>query len=333
MAEEDYSYDMFGSPWWEKYYGPTLVFEYINDHSGLQGYINKKGLLSQIAKLIGKRVSIASIVNGIANINLLENLDKKTIIEEVLDLYEKHDAQKTLMEWFDRESINAVNDGRLFTSITECHCSSNRPLSSASQSSFDSKFIIVRGSICYKSALSANPVLLESASHSKCNWVLCDYPPLAMTERNPKYKGGIVNLKMDTGFDEVFSGRVPFDQDIGWFPRCVVAGFLNTRRVATENFPTISPSLIFYRKPLNPTPNAEHLAEFVAKEINYPNYLKSFQSRLFLYYLVPTMYKSWGVGYDKISDHLRSMLMTLADSDKDEMNAELYNFYAANIGA
>lgn len=331
MARSDYDYNMFFSPWWEKYYGSKLVFEYINNHSAFQEYVNRKGLISQIAKLVGKRVSIISIVNDFAKIDLLANKDKKTIIEEVLELYEKYDAQKTLIEWFQKESKKAMKTGRLFTSVTKCHHRTTIPFSSVSLSSIDSKFIVVNGSICYKQALSTNPTLLESASHSNCTWVLCDYPPLAMTESNPNYKGGIINLRMDEGFEDVFSGRVPFDREIGWFPRCTVAGFLNTRKATTENFPTISPSLIMYKRTLSPTPNAANLTQFVSRQMKSPIELDSFQSRLFLYYLVPTMYRSWGVGYDKIDDQLRSMLETLVETDKSKMGDGLVKFYEQNI--
>ena len=100
---KDYAFWMFVSPWWEKYYESTIIFEYINNHSELQEYINKKGLFSQIAGLVGKRVSIANIVNDFAQIDLLSNKDKKTIIEDVLELYDKYDAQRTLTEWFQRQ--------------------------------------------------------------------------------------------------------------------------------------------------------------------------------------------------------------------------------------
>ena len=275
--------------------------------------------MAQLAGLVSKRVSIANIVNDFAQIDLLSNKDKKTIIEDVLELYDKYDAQRTLTEWFQKESKSALKSGRLFSSVTKCHYSSTTPISSISQNIIDSKFVIISGSICCKEALSTNPTLLESASHSNCDWVLCDYPPLAMTESNPDYKGGIINLRMDKGFENVFSGRVLFDREIGWFPRCTVAGFFNARKTATENFPTITPSLIMYKRTLSPTPHANELIKFISQELKFPNYLKDFDSRLFLYYLVPTMYKSWGIGYEKIHDDLRALLRKLIEKDEDQM--------------
>ncbi|MFI3190787.1 hypothetical protein BCS42_09495 [Crenothrix sp. D3] len=328
---KNYNHYMFVSPWWKQYYDSTVIFEYINNYSELQEYVNQKGLISQIVRLFGKRISIAHIVNAFADINLLSP-DKETIIEDLAVLYDKYDAQRTLTEWFEKESKNALKSGRLFSSVTNCHYSNKTPLfSNSSQNSLDSKFVVVSGSICCKDSLSTNPVLLESANHSNCTWVLCDYPPLAMINSNPNYKGQIVNLRMDKGFDNVFSGRIPFDPEIGWFPYCTVAGFFNARNVANENFPTITPSLIMYKRTFSPTPHISDLTGFVSGEKEKPNYLESFESRLFLYYLVPTMYRSWGVGYDKIDDELRDLLKYFVNIDNSQMGSNLVSFYGKYI--
>lgn len=322
--------ELYTRGWWRPYFCDSTGFEYVGNLEAFQHYISKRGILNDIIRLLGRRVNIAGLVTDLLNIPLIGGKDKTTILSEIIEIYEKHDARRTLMEWFSRELNRAKKEQRHFTSVSN-HFRSNSPLFQARFTDIDSKFVILEGSICHKAQLRDNGPLYESASKSKCDWVICDFPPIGMDRRNSEYQGELVFLRLDDGLQEVFSEDIPFTTDIGWFPYCTIAGFINTRRLNIEQFPTLAMSLLFQRRAVSPEPNIDQLKRFVAGELRNPIYLKGISARVLLYYLLPMMYRTWKIGYEHIDQEVREIVQQFFTADREQLTSGLVSLYESRI--
>ena len=316
----------YGSRWSSRYFGELAPFEYVGNLDSFKAYATRKGIWREILRLFGRRVSIAGLINDLIDIPLLGSRDKKTVLSEIIEIYEKHDADRTLMEWFSKELAKARKTNRHFTSISK-HVASENALHSHSVTTLDEKFVIIDGAICRKDHLRHNGALYEAASHSSSQWILCDFPPIGMTKDNPEYTGELVFVDLDDGFEDVFTGLVPFCPDIGWFPYCRVAGFLNSKRLNREQFPTISMSLLFQRRPISPEPNADDLRSFVEGEVRNRIFLRELSARVVLYYLVPSMYAAWRISYERIDEELLSLVAQLFEEDRGRLDPGMVELY------
>lgn len=331
MSEEhDFVAQLYFRDWWKPYVGPPVAFEYIGHRDALLEYVKRKGVWQQLLEALGRRISIASLVNDLLDVNLVGSKDKKTIIEEIITIYEKHNANKTLLQWLAQEIGRATRNGRRFTSVSK-RLRSETPLSGSDLLAIDSQFIVLEGTICRKDHLAENASLYEAASHSKCTWVICDFPPVGMNKENSAYRGELVLLETEEGFDDIFGDRAPFSIDIGWFPFVTVSGFLNARRLSSEHFPTLQASIVMYRRPLSPEPNVVKLTAFLQRERQHRIFLKTLAARVLTYYLVPSMYRCWGIGYDKVAGDLKEILSGFLEEDRDRISVPVRKLYEEHI--
>jgi len=314
------------SGWSTRYFDdkPT-PFRYIGNAASLKRYVEKTTLTEDVIRFLAKRVSVTKMVNSLLtdllNIPMLKlgKEDNSTILSQILEIWEKHDASKTLTEWFNKKEKNrAVKDGRYFTSVSQ-HFQSDHALFDSSLPGLDEKFITLEAAICHKSQLDHNPQLYDTISNSNCDWVMCDYPPVGMTPKNSNYKGELVFLKLDDGVAEAFSDTLPFTRDIGWFPYCTVAGYIDTKKSdGHDRYPTIAMSLLFQRRPKSPqAPEfTNRLRPFLISEIQSVNFLRDMDARVLLYYLVPSMHREWGISYGKIDHDVLESVRQFFDGDR-----------------
>jgi hypothetical protein len=328
-GELEFVGDLYSRGWSNKYFTQEAVpFEFIGNIKAFQAYISQEGFFRMLARAAGMHVSISGLVNELVGLPLLGSGNKETLLKSIIDIYDRQDARKTLMEWFQRERGQADKGGRHFTSITK-HFQSDKPLFARGRqmSDLDDKFVILNGAICRTEALRHNGALYDAASHAGRRWVLCDFPPVGMVGENEHYRGELAFVEVDEGFEEIFGNRVPFSSDIGWFPYVTVAGFLSARRMSREQFPTVRMSLLFHRRPVSPEPSAKELLQFVEREASHRIYLRKLSARVMLYYLLPSMYRAWGIGFEHMNPQLLSIVSSLLEEDRARLDAGILRLY------
>ena len=327
-----YSYD---SRWWLSYFGEELFFPFINHANKLDEFIKSQSSFLDYVKLFGKRVRINSIINEFIGFDLLKAKTKKGLIEEVIEIFEKQNAQLTLNEWFAKTSVKMAKKGFVFDTITHFYDSDNSLYNGNSRIEqsrlIDENLVILGGSICSIQSLQHNSRLYDSLKGSDYKWVLCDFPPEGMTIQNEDYKPNLVYLKFDNEFEKIFNEIVPFSEKIGWHPRCTVTGFFNHRTAAIKNFPELKVCLTSSYKPKHPDEIVVELKSFLAKEIKNPIHLDDLSDRVIIYYLVLEAFHGWGISLSNIDLDLKQLLSQMITEDIDQLSLTLQTVYREEI--
>ncbi len=136
--------------------------------------------------------------------------------------------------------------------------------------------ISVVGQLVHRSAVAQYSKELDAALRaSKGEWLLADLPPHALHKANHRFDGNVLLLTEDQGFTKAFGKFLPFCTDMGWYPYVKVTGFFTNSRLQTEIFPSLSVSLVEYKRPRSYIQVRSALLGFANFEIkSHRNYLK-----------------------------------------------------------
>jgi len=122
-------------------------------------------------------------------------------------------------------------------------------------------------------------------------WILGQFPPHCLVEANSSFDGKLLILKEDQGFTKIFSALLPFNPEISWYPYVRVTGFFDASRIQTEILPSLSISLVEYRRPKLFQEIRNSVLNFAKQEFKKPNWLDSWSNMLLFGYLAPLLFK------------------------------------------
>ncbi len=328
IKKNDFIY-AYQSKEWLYYFKDFVFLPYISNSEKLLKYIDKKNLFLKLAKLFSKQISLKGLINNYIGFDLLKNTDKKTLLTELIELYENYNSEVVLAQWMEKEKEKLKENDLFFTSITDSYRSNNPLFGKHNLNNINQSLVIINSSICFKDSLKSNKALYETIKDSQYNWLICDFPPEGMTPNHKNYKPELVFLRMDNGMEEMFSEFVPLNPQIGWFPMCQLLGFFDSKKIATENFPLLDVCLINYARPYHPDERVKQLVNFLVEEFEKPIYLEHFALRVLIYYTILEMYKSWKVKYSFINKDLVEIIKKYIEKDKDAISPLLRNIYKA----
>jgi hypothetical protein len=194
----------------------------------------------------------------------------------------------------------------------------------------EGKLVTVEGQLINRASVQQHSkTFAATLQASKPEWILCDYPPHALNERNPHFGGSGLLLREDAGFSNAFASYLPFNSAIGWYPYARVTGFWSSARINTEKLPSLSLSLIEFRPPKKFLEVRPKLLEFIRHELEAPNYLDDWSDLLLFSYLPPLICAGSNLRSSEVDDEFASDLRAYAKRVHSDLPTRLTGFYGA----
>jgi hypothetical protein len=311
--------------WFNNCFEPYHLFGYIGDRELLNKELEKKSLPRKIIEIIAPRVSIASVLNSISEIDLLSS-NKTTIAQDVITLVTEHENQRKITEILGQLYTKAKKEGTYYDDIA------NRYGGSLFDSNFNklqSNLVTIEGQLVNKNAVPQYSKSVSSSLRvSQQEWMLADYPPHAFVDNNSSFMGKVILLDTDDGFSEAFSGLLPFNRELGWYPYVRITGFFDSSKIQTQLFPSMSVCFVEYRRPIMYRDLREKLLYFMKIEFSRINFLEEWSNLILFSYLYPILFKGSNMEPNDSDDELKSYLKKyLNNVDKNDIPISIQKFY------
>jgi hypothetical protein len=330
MADDFYLSGLDKGRWFSKHFIEEYqLFGYIGDRGRLTKFQEEKPFYWRLIEIVVPRAKIYSLIKLVSGFDLsalVPNGGDNAMAKQIIDLLNEHRNNKTLSQFLKSVYKNCTKQGRYFDSISH-RFDKHSSLYEARMNELSDNLLVVEGHLVHRSTIAQyNSDVAQSLRASKGEWVLSDCPPHAMVKANRFFKGQLLLLKEDDGFTKAFAEYLPFCPQIGWFPYCRIVGFFNSAKQTTEVYPTLSVSLVEYRRPRLFTEVGGDIIDFLKQEINHKNYLKEWSENVLAGYLIPLIRWGSNLNNSKPDEHDREILMKWQQEARD-VPAQLESWY------
>jgi hypothetical protein len=333
MADE-FFLSSLDNGWFSANFEDFHLFGYVGDQQRLLKTVSQKSILRRAVEVFAPRINIASIVNALAHYPLLAapNPDK-TLAREIINIVTSDENQRRLTDllaltykrgrrhhtYFDHVSKTWLNKTTLFE---------------ASFNELQDRLVTVEGQLVHRTAVGQFSRELEAMLRESNNeWILADWPPHCFVQRNERFSGKVLILHEDPGFSDTFASHLPFSRELAWYPYVRVTGFFDASKLQTELLPSLSISLVEYRRPkvfLEMRATVQHFFESELREQRI--YLRDWSNLVLAAYLVPILFAASNLSASEASSEVAVLLCEYRTIVAGDMPKALNAFYGEVCG-
>jgi len=315
------------SRWFGKHFEDFHLFGYIGDRDKLHEVLAKRSLLRRLIEVIAPRVNIGTILNALTEFPLVRVDPEKTLAKEIINLVLEEENRRKLTDTIRRIYERGLKEGTYYHHVAS-RSLNKATLFETSLNAIHGTLITVEGQLVHRKTISQYSDGTATLDASTGNWILADCPPHAFVEWNKRFTGKVLLLKEDEGFSDVFANYLPFNKRIGWYPYVRVTGFFDASRVQTEVLPSLSISLVEYRRPRLPREIMTPLLDFTRWEFEgKPIYLDDWSDLVLFGYLVPILFAGANMTPKNCSDKLNQLLQKYQEKVGADLPSSLRYFY------
>jgi hypothetical protein len=326
---DDFYFSSLRSGWFENCFEPYGHFGYIGDRERLVAYQKRKSFFRRLVEIVAPRVSLMSLLTKLAGLDLILRKTDSIMAKQIIELVNEIESNRLVGEYLRIAQKRCKDAGLFFDSVGRQYNKQNAVMS-ADQRAIDGRLIVVEGQLLNRSTVvQFAPNSEQQLEASSEEWLLADFPPHGMVERNDRFKGDLLRLTEDPGFSDAFADYIPFCRAIGWYPYCRITGFYDTSGIATGVFPQLSIVFTEYRRPSLYQAVAPDIVRFLDSETKSPNYLNEWSERLSAAYLLPLV--TWNMKIFNATADQREALKKFADFVGDDMPTHLVSWYQSAI--
>lgn len=314
--------------WFSECFEPYHLFGYIGDREALRQELERKSLARKIIEIVAPRISIASVLNAISEIDLVSTKNKTTIAQDIINLVTKYENQRKVTEILSRIYKKGREGGTYYGTVAAKYGDN---LYKGDFNSLQSRLITVEGQLVHRSVVSQySKSVSSSLGASQQEWLLADYPPHAFVDRNDSFTGKVLLLNEDKGFADAFSNILPFNRVIGWYPYVRITGFFDASKIQTQIYPSLSICFVEYRRPIIYRELRNSLLDFIKTEFTRKklNYLDNWSDLILFSYLCPIVFKGSNMEPKDSDDELKELIgRFLAIANKSDIPQTLNEYY------
>jgi hypothetical protein len=319
--------------WFAEYFEQYHLFGYIGDREKLDKYQKTKPFWRRAAEIVIPSISLTSILTKLAGFDLGIRKTESKVAKQIIDLINEEENQRLVSDFLQIAQKRCDKERHFFDGVGKRYNKKNAVMS-AGQRGIDNRLIVVEGQLINRSTVAQfAPNSDQQLQASREEWLLGDFPPHGMVERNTDFKGDILRLKEDDGFSDAFADYVPFCRTIGWYPYCRITGFYDSSRIATEVFPQLSIAFVEYRRPKLYQAVGAAIVNLLDRETRRPIYLDDWSDRLAAAYLLPLVTWASNMKEFRASEDQRETLKSFAKFVGDDMPSKLVPWYQYAITA
>lgn len=316
--------------WFRANFEEYHLFGYVGDRDRLSDTLTRKSLGRRFIEIFAPRINIGTILNALGNFDMARVDPDKSLAREIINLVTEEESRRTLTELLARQYKQEKKHGTYFDRVSISQLGKNT-LFRAPLSSLQDQLISVEGQVVHRSAVSQFSKIVDATLRaSQGNWVLSDIPPHGLVEHNSKFKGKLLLLREDKGFTETFGSWLPFCTDIGWYPYVRITGFFDATKIQTDVFPSLSVSLIEYRRPKIYREMRDGITGFAQREFQGNlNYLRDWSDLVLFGYLAPLLFKGSNIQSEDADERVASVMEDFLEKVGQDLPHNLKEFYAA----
>ncbi len=333
--------------WFSKNFEPYHLFGYVGDRDRFAEYLAHKSILRDLLELIIPRMNITSLLKTLSGFDLVSVIGQgqkaersiaeaikaeRSIAEAIINTVNTHEHNRKLTKLLEGIYKKCKRRGTYFDGLGT-HYPHKSPLQNAELNSIADQLIVIEGHLLHRDTVAQySPSVSQSLEASAGEWVLGDFPPHGMIRANNDFKGRLVILKEDSGFTQIFKEHLPFCKTFGWYPYCRIVGFFDIGRLQTEVYPTLSVSLVEYRRPKIYDDVCKEIFYFMESENKHKIYLDDWSDLVLAGYLVPIV--TWGSNMKqyKPTENEHAILKTYRASVNQGLPQALDAWYASALG-
>jgi len=199
----------------------------------------------------------------------------------------------------------------------------------------EGKLVTVEGRLVHRDSVAQHSsAFAATLRSSSADWILADFPPHALSQKNANFDGNALLLSEDNGFSKAFEKHLPFATAIGWYPYVRITGFFTSAKLSTEKLPTLSLGFVEYRPPLKYLATYPSLRDFARGEISSERtYLRHWSDFVLFSYLAPLVLLGSNMNPSDTDPELATILAEYAGQVGDDLPVALHTFYAALAGS
>ena len=310
--------------WFASCFEAHHLFGYVGDRAKLQEELEKKSIGRRLIEIIGPKINLGTLFKALTDFDLLRVDPEKTLASQIINLVNEHENQRQLTDVLARTYKKGKSNGTYFTSVQLDR--------SVSLNALQGKLVTFEAQLLHRSSVAQySPTTGASLRSSNGNWALSDFPPPGLVPENSRYNGKLLLLKEDEGFTETFQHLLPFCVEIGWYPYVRVSGFFDASRVQTEIHPTLSISLIEYRRPRGVADVMNSVVDFLEGELHdyggRRNFLEEPENLLLFSYLAPILFKGTNMNPSEAEPSFAELAHEYAQLTEANLPEALVTFY------
>jgi hypothetical protein len=332
MPKEDKYYfsGLDDGGWLGRNFSDYSLFGYIGDRERLQeAILQNRSLARKVFEIVLPRLKISSLLTAITGFDLPKFATDSGLAKELFVLLAKEENRRTVYEQLTALQRRALKDERFFQRVARKEWKKAAAMS-APPRKLEDKLVTVEGQLIHRDTVPQHSKTFSATLRaSKHEWILCDYPPHALNEKNQQFTGSGLLLQEDAGFSKAFASHLPFNSQIGWYPYVRVTGFYSSAKANTEKLPSLSMSIIEYREPKKLLEVRPDLLRFIGDELKKPIYLAAWSDLVLFSYLPPLILEGSNVNASEADLELSSVLRTYADNVGSDIPSTLTKFYGA----
>ncbi len=311
------------------------LFGYVGDRGRLSQELRRKSFVRRLIEVFAPRVNIGALLNALAKYELLHVDPGKTLAQDIINLVTEQENQRKLNELLAATYRKGRKSRRYFDTVDRSKLK-KVPLFSARFNDLQDCLITVEGQLLHRSAVPQfNPNAAAPLRRSTGEWLLADFPPHALVNSNKEFKGKFLLLVEDPGFSKTFGDYLPFSTDIAWYPYVRITGFFDASHLQTEIFPSLSISLVEYRRPRIFQEIRDPLVRFLHDELyGYRHfegsiYFKEWSNLLLFAYLTPIVFRGSNLEPADADEELAELMRAYTSLCAQDLPSALTPFYKA----
>jgi hypothetical protein len=282
-----------------------------------------------VLEIVLPNLKIVSLLKTITGFDLPMIATDSGLVEKLFDLLAQEENRRTVYEQLTALQRRARKDGRFFQRVSRNELKKTAALSAPAVNKED-KLVTVEGQLIHRDTVEQHSKTFAATLRtSKHEWILCDYPPHALNEKNERFTGSGLLLLEDAGFSKAFASYLPFDSKIGWYPYVRVTGFYSSAKETTEKLPSLSISLVEFKPPKKYLKVRPDLLAFSKNELARPIYLDDWSDHILFLYLSPIIFAGSNLLPNDVDLEFASVLRTHAREVQVDIPVALATFYEA----
>lgn len=314
--------------WFSQNFAGYSLFGYVGDRERLQEAIQQnRSIIRKVLAIVLPSLKITSLLEVVTGFDLPKVATDSGLAKQLFDLLAQEENRRTIYEQLTALQRKAQKDGRFFQKVARDEYQKDAALS-APALKLEDKLVTVEGQLVHREAVQQHSKTFAATLRaSKHEWLLCDYPPHALNERNSRFKGGGLLLREDTGFSEAFGRFLPFCTQIGWYPYVRVTGFYSSAKVNTEKLPSLSIALVEFRPPKNYLELRPELLSFGCNELDRLSYLDDWSDLLLFSYVPALVLAGSNLTPSDVDIEIAALLRKYAAKAASDLPVALVSFY------
>jgi hypothetical protein len=328
MVDNFYLSGIDAGRWFEKNFEEYHLFGYVGDRERLGEAMKKKSFLRRLSEIVAPRVNIGTVLNALANYDLVKIDPNKTLAREIINLVNEEENSRKITQLLESTYKRGIKQGTFFDLVSKSKYG-KQSIFKATFNQLQDQLVTVEGQLLHRSAVPQFSRTLSAALRaSEGEWILGDFPPHGLVEGNSSFTGKVLLLHEDPGLTTTFAAYLPFCPELSWYPYIRVTGFFDASRVQTEVLPKLSVSLVEYRRPKIFREVRDSVLRFATREISgRRNYLNDWSDLIMFGYLVPILFKGSNLDAADADPEIAHLMHEYKQQIEKDLPQALAGFY------